>query len=69
MNFIRRILSALQEPPATEESLREMYSSMPDHYLKTVNPSELTPVARKIYDEELKRRAQGGNASSKAASN
>lgn len=40
----------------TEDTLRETYQQMPEKELMRIKPGELTPIARKLWREEVSRR-------------
>jgi hypothetical protein len=42
--------------PVTEDTLRETYRQMPEKELMRIKQNELTPIARKLWREEVSRR-------------
>ncbi|MGZ0655492.1 hypothetical protein ACWPKO_12215 [Coraliomargarita sp. W4R53] len=43
--------------PVTEDTLRETYRQMPEKELMRIKLNELTPIAHKLWREEVSRRA------------
>ena len=54
--FWRTLVDIFISSPVTEDTLRETYQQMPEKELMRIKVNELTPIAHKLWREEVSRR-------------
>lgn len=59
---------SFQDEGASEARIADEYRRMSDHQLARIDPSELTPIGRRIRDEEIARRKEAAKAQERGAS-
>lgn len=67
IQFTRRSLNSIMEPPVTAETLANTYSTVPDEQLRILSKVPLTPAAREALQIELARRKLDQRPSRKLA--